>query len=586
MSTSIFKSKKNKGLMLDTLENIVQNKYHIRLGSDFERVFGDIMVHVQESFKKKSSSMSDEKYLEEINKECIKKAIEYISGNLQYFRKPEPEKQTSNQNIYRGTEDTINQAQMQQTNFQMPINTSNQQSAEQAFMLAAEQRRKDTPFVTAPSYKQQGSDNFNMGGNGNGNGNMGGNATLMSIILSTPTAMQNPSLVPSIINEIMQMQHLVDMMTKDFNMFRQQVTNHGFLEMIITSIRNKGNSKMKPMSLVDADPVNQQQQQQPENILDYSKIVTQYNNTADSPNRMNQFIPPSDQLVNNTLPDLDSVHLIDYQLSLDFRTDLDTPAKNQYPLKFVKFGNISKVELVSCRIPENDALRSEPYIYIKIPELGGRCYTSNHDVTFGKLNLSKNENGYLHYVPDNSSCIQKFSQPATFQKFTVSLLGYTGKSINLQEISILKTTKLKKQNKIKFNTLYKHKLNKDDLIDVLIYKTEDIDSYQIQVDEVIDENNFIVDNSFETLSEHIVVQRHVINCSFMFKLYEINWNLIMKKNLQNAQMIRLSELVNEHKKESSGSVMSDGVIINYVKTQVNPPQSQVPQVPQMPQFKQ
>ena len=101
---------------------------------------------------------------------------------------------------------------------------------------------------------------------------------------------------------------------------------------------------------------------------------------------MNQYIPPSEQLVNNTLPDLDQIHFLDYQLSIDFKNDLednrDRYRKPIYEVQFAKFGNLSKIELLSCLIPDNVTSidNTMSTLYLKIDELGGRCYNTNHEL--------------------------------------------------------------------------------------------------------------------------------------------------------------------------------------------------------------
>jgi hypothetical protein len=618
-----FMSGQNKSLLLGIIDEVIRQKFQIMLNEDFSnRIFNDIMKLVYSSFGKKPNELTSEDHLKNLNKICLDKAIKYIEKNVVYFPKTmntqvnnkaiiikdeDPPRsstplsmvpfdnlqlQQQQQNLFKTTDDLYKQMQNdrsgmsqmpQQINFQLPTQVTGQPTSEQMLQMAIEQRKKDFPSINTPSYKPPGLEGQTVvAPQGNGI-NMTDSGKLTSILLQTPLAIQNPNLVPNLINEIMQNQHLMDLMNKDINMFQQQVTNPAFLQMLVTQIRNKNDPKMRPMSLNDSDPPpsgtggsgNSVIPNVPVN-LDYSKIVA-----GTEVNQMNQFIPPSDQLVNNVLPDLDQIHLIDFDLSLDFRTDLDMEykGKNQYPLKFTKFGNISRVELTSCLIPENDLLMDEPYIFVKIEELGGRCYTANHDVTFGKLILAENKNGYLHYLPDTGSCVQYFSQPTCFQHFTVSFLNYNGKYINLREISISKPLKLKKENKLKFITTYTHKLTPGENIILHIYHKDAIDEYNnVQVDSVVDDKTFTVENVFETLSEHMVILRSTVNCSFKFKLSEINWNLLTKKNIQNAQLIKLSQLVNERRQEVLNNVGQDQDVVKYIKNQIQPqaqPQAQV-----------
>ena len=505
------------------------------------------------------------------------------------------------QNLFRNTDDVLKQMQYargngtydqqsggggqeqgrQQQNFALPLEMAGQKSSEQSYMDALESRRKEFPSMNTPQYKP-------LGGAGEQTQiapsiDQGPHSIIMNVLLQTPIAFQSPNLIPSIATEIMQMQHLTDMLNKNPAAFQQQIRNPDFLQMIISQIKNKSDPKMKPMDLNENSSSQQSQALTPEQTeinSEFMKRIGIYNGSGVGggeglgggvnplfENQMNKFIPPSDQLINNTLPDLDNVYLIDYNLSLDFRNDLENTSKNRYLLKFHKYGNVSKIKMLTCLIPENDYLSSEPYIYIKIEELGGRCYTSNHDNVFGKLILTENRGGYLYYKADEDTCIQTFSKPHVFDKLTISFLNYNGKYLNLKEIMIKKTLKLKKQNKLKFVTEYRHRLTQGEEIEIHIYRKSEIDSYNVQVDSVIDERTFTVDNVFDVLTETIKVLKNSVNCCLSFKLYEINWNILTNKNAQNAQLIRLSQLVNDKRKETAEDNLNKE-IVEVVKSQL------------------
>lgn len=586
MNNSKFRSGQNKSTLLGILDDVVRERYHVTLNEDFVKVFDDIMAYVDTKFGKKPTELTITEHIKNINKICLDEAMKYIGQHVIYF----PKINNSDKNnkaivvkddtkLYKSTDDLLQNMQTErngynqmptQINFQLPTQLPQQPSSEQALMLALEQRKREFPSIKTPAYQPQGVDNPQMLMSQT-QPQQPGNMSLMNMLLQTPIAAQYPDSLPHIITEIMQMSHLVDLMGKDPIQFQQQVTNPGFLQMILTQIKNKNDPRMRPMSLIENEkPLEPTQslQAQTQPLTDYSKILESYKpGDQSTPN-----LSITDNLSNNVLPDIEQVHFIDYDVSLDFRTDLEVSVgtQTQYPLKFVKFGNISKVQMISCLIPENGLLSTEPYIYVKIEELGGKCFTSNHEVTFGKLVLSGKKNGYLHYTPDFGTCIQNFSQPITVQKFTISFLNYTGKHINLREIGLLNSFKLKKQNKLKFVTLHKHLLTKGDKIEIQFYQTREIDQYEVLVDEVIDDTTFTVDNVFDKLSEHIVIMRCDMNCSFIFKLYEINWNLLTKKNLQNAQLIKLSQLVSERRKEVQNyDINYNGEITNYVKNQDN-----------------
>jgi hypothetical protein len=616
MSNLKFKSEHNKSLLLGVIDDVIRQKFQVTLSDDFTHVLASIMKFVYSRFGKKPKELSAESHLKNINKICLDESIKYVSEHLMYFpkinntqknnkavviRDPMINKNTpqstsdseTNPNLFKTTDDLYNQMQFDrndncgsmptQMNFQSPTQPPNQQGgSEQALMLALEQRKKDFPAMNTPNYQSPNNDNLTLPQTGSNDGNN----SLLSILLRTSVALQNPSLVPSMVKEIMQMTQLVELMNRDPNSFQQQITNPSFLQMIITQINNKNDPKMRPMNLNENET--------PSNILapsqentsmnsEYDKLASLYKSgvlstdhtigQAGQDNMMNVMIPPSDQLINNTLPDLDSVHLIDYDLSLDFRTDLELSVdeKKQYPLRFTKFGNISKIKLSSCMIPENDMFKKEPYIYIKIEELSGRCYLGNRDVVFGKLILTGQQGGYLHYIPDQDSCVQNFSQPISVAKLTVSFLNYNGKYLNLREIQVQKSSRLKKQNKLKFVTTYKHLLNKGEIINIRFDLEQETDVYDVPIDEVVDDQTFTVNNVFDRLSEQIIIMRPSVACSLKFKLFEINWNLLTKKTVQNAQLIKLSQLVSDRRREVLKTTSDDRDLVTYTKSQMNPP---------------
>ena len=658
------KSKDNKALILTIIKQIVAKKYRVLLNdtTDFRHVLSDIMTYVEERYGRKPSNLSEEEHFTNLNKICLKEAIQYIKDNLQLFSpiktttddpsmsqesttqgaeqqlsqpllqpqlQPQPQLQLqpspdaignynlnfyststptptstptssavtsyvdNTKNLPQGILYTSNSqptstqysrdnlpnpnanptAAMNIPSFQMPSEPLNKKIADQALQMAIEQRQKESPFMKAPTYA----------GNNPSSLDQSGNISLMNLLLQTPLLSHCPDMIASVMNEIMGMPQLVDQMNNNPQEFQRSIMNPQFLEMIVRTIKGRNDPKLKPMSLVDTEVPSTSD---PKTGNDLSRAIEAYKNQDPSlstaggsdpnVNKMNLYLPPSDLLVNNVLPDLDLIHFIEYDLALDFRTDLEpSDLKNQYPLKFIKFGNISKVRLSSCLIPENDLMIDEPYVYIKVTELGGRCYTANLDHVFGKLILASHVDGYLQYVPDRDSCLQIFSQPATFQRFTISFVNFNGKSLNLKEIAVLKALTMKKDNKIKLITLHKHKLSSGDTIEIHICHKHSIDAYDVPIEQVIDETTLVVDNVFEKLSTQISILRKSVNCSFKFTLYEINWNLLTKKTIQNAQLIRLSHLVTERRQEALEQTGNDKDIIKYVKTQMNPGQIQM-----------
>jgi hypothetical protein len=586
---SHFRSAQNRASLLKKIHETVQQNYGVDIKREIDRNLDDVIVDIYMKCGRKPPDISEEIHLKSLNNQCVDSMMKHIIKGIEQFRSTQPPPATastalvsvpamagtnvasvynsriSKANVHREKDHKIQQPM----NFQTPTDNPRAGEFDKNYASYLDQRSRDFPGMKTPTYKNPNEPTTE------GVDTLQGGDLLMNILMKTQVVTQNPSLLPQIMHEINHMPNMVDTLNRDPIGFQRVLSDPKFLQMIITSIKNKSDPNMKTLMNETQPPLPPQLTSQltPQLTPQLPPQLQPQLPTTGIPADINQFnvqIPPSEQLVKNTLPDLDQVYLIHYDLSLDFRTDLTkSDISHQYPLQFVKFGNISKVELMSCHIPENDLLVNEPFIYMKIEELGGRCYTANHDVTFAKLVLSGNDNGYLLYKPDYGSGVQTFSQPNTFQKFTVSFLDYQGRHLDLKEINVEKATKLTKLKQIKFHTIHKHKLVKDDCVDVHVYQNNDIDSYTVKVEDIVDDKTFVVNNEFESLSDHMVVLRHSVNCHFTFRMYEINWHLLTKKSLQNAQLIRLSQLVTERHLEALKTIDNDQEIVRYVKQHLN-----------------
>lgn len=557
-----FTTDDNISKLYQLIVSYADKNHQITLDGSFEPIFKSIIGHICKTLTECNLDLN------QLNKLCLHESIKYIKKHLSLFSAPK------NKDI---SYNTMNGCYQNQSNKDANLDRD--------YQAMLERRRMDNPYMNNPTYIDPKNNAQNMGPISN----MGpvsnqtpSNSRLMSMILQTPLAVQHPNLVAGLHDVITQMQPLMEMLVNNPNTLQQQLNDPKFLQMLVTRISTQNNPNMKPINLSDSPPI--QTGGTGPNLVQGPNVIQGPNippsgDISYNPNinLMNTYIPPSEQLVNNTLPDLDQVHLIGYELALDMRTDGETETDLQYPLKFTKFGNISKIELTSCFIPINDNLMNEPYIFVKIEEINGRCYTANHNKTFGKLLLNSNNNGYLHYIPDTQSCVQYFSQPITLDRLTISFLNYQGKLLDLKEILINKVTKIKDSDKLKFVTKYKHNLNDGEMITVNIsISDKEVESYESYVSEVVDNNTFTIVNEFARLSKNITIQRHDINCSFKFKLSEINWNLLTKKTVQNFQLIKLNQLVYSHRREQSKNIhTNEQDLVNAVKNQVLP-QTQMP----------
>jgi len=523
-----FHSESNKREIMSAIETVVKENLGIVLHDKFYLILCNILEHVFANYGKDAT-----KRLIDLNKLCIDEAIKYIIENVEYF--PKSLKIPKNTQLKTLTKSKTLEMYVPTKHSEMGNSSSEspiEKVSDQVLKDMLEQRKQEIPYMNVPNIKQDHSDITDPD-----------TGSLLQLILKTPFAIQNPSLVPELINEINKMPHLVEMLKTNPNLLKQQLMNPDFLQMLTTRMSLKQtNHVIQNNPHTQHDPHAQNLANMPHlTNIDYSVLAL---NKGTHGNEHNQ--TPSDILTNNVLPMMDDIHLIDYELCLDFKDDLESILKNKYILKFNKYGNLSKIKLAHLMLSENEYMLSQPYIYVKIEELGGRCFTSNNDIVFGKMTLDKNANGFTHYTPDDphgQSCSQSFSQPISLDKLTLSFHDHSGKSLNLKEIMITKSVKLKKENQLKFTTKYRHKLSTGDEIEIQIHKKHEIDSYIVPIVGIIDDNTFAVNNDFVSLSDKIVIMRRVIDCSVKFQLSEINWNLLTNKNVNASDLVKLSQLI-------------------------------------------
>ena len=268
---------------------------------------------------------------------------------------------------------------------------------------------------------------------------------------------------------------------------------------------------------------------------------------TDPNNDMDKYIKPSDYLKVNILPPMDQIYFIDYNLSLDIRSDLINSENYipEYCFQFTKFGNISKVELTSLIISKHSALLAEPYLFVNIREIDGRCHLSNGKRTFGKIMLMEKKDQNLIYVPED--CLQIFSSPICLNRLTVSICNYQGIPINLKEIKVNRILKSKTEDDIIIiESCYPHNLEEKEKIEVQMLHGI-TDSYtDVEVKSIISDRRFSVNKSrFDNITNTIRIFKNNINFSVTFKLSEINWFILNDNSVQSCQLIKLSQMIKE-----------------------------------------
>ena len=263
---------------------------------------------------------------------------------------------------------------------------------------------------------------------------------------------------------------------------------------------------------------------------------------TDPQNDLDKYIKPSEYLRFNSLPQADD-YMIDYNLSLDIRNDGLTCENHvpEYVFKFTKFGNISKIELTSVITSFHHILLSEPYLFVNLKELEGRCHLSNGKRTFGKIMLiNQRENGLI-FTPDD--CFQTYSRPIAIDQMTFSFCDSQGIPINIREIKLTRVVKSKTSKELIFECAHLHYLKVGDKIEVQVIKQLEIESYEIEVSEVINELSLKIPNNFDSLTNQIRIFRSKIDLCLTFKFSEINWFLLNDDSIQSKQIVRLSELI-------------------------------------------
>ena len=398
------------------------------------------------------------------------------------------------------------------------------------------------------------------------------NINLAKILSTIPIISSNPSIIPALINKIMSMPQMIEKLTTDQNQFRIEISNPSFLQMLITQINNDSNPKNRPMDLseqANIDP-NQQQQHIPlqlqlQNPMNNNNI--QLLNQGQGQNNFGMTMTNVAQsLLDNVLPTLTSLELMDYSVSLLYPNDLMEQKGFKYVFKFDKFANISKISLTSLVIEKNIIMQNEQCIYVKIDEFQGRCFMSNQQQVFGKMILVEENEKFLHYRMDYDTCMQVFSNPQIFEHLTISFIMKDGKMFDPTQININKKSKMKSRNELKIETKNKHGLLEGQQIKLQIIKKDEIDEYTVDVKTIENDNIFYIDNVSENDDKFTIrIFKVSFFISLSFKFYEINWNQITGKSIQSAQLTKLGQLIT-----NNNSVENvDTPIINYIKSKYN-----------------
>lgn len=268
----------------------------------------------------------------------------------------------------------------------------------------------------------------------------------------------------------------------------------------------------------------------------------------DPHNDMDKYLKPSEYLKYNVLPRMEEIYMIDYNLSLDIRNDGISNENHtpDYCFQFAKFGNINRVDLVSIIVSSHHSLINEPYLFVNFKELSGRCHLSNGTRTFGKVLFMANREGNLIYVPED--CFQVFSRPICLDSLTLNFCDSSGIPINIKEIKIARVLKSKSKGELTIECQQPHFLKVGEKIEVQINVALEIESYDVEVSEIVDDKVFKIKDKFDNITAQMKIFKTKIDLSFTLKFSEVNWFILNDNNVATSNIIRLSELVRSKNK--------------------------------------
>lgn len=402
-------------------------------------------------------------------------------------------------------------------------------------------------------------------------------------LVTLPNAVRYTSILPKLLETIFNDPASIDMFHKNREQFQRNIENPQYLEMLTTRIQNEENDRRRTLEQpVRLEPdyngnnnttVQHQNQSVPYNIQIHPSHEHQPFQQQNVPFHQNEILVRDSNNVSNILPKIQDIYWNDFSLLLDFNNDLRDDTDNTYSLKFYKIANISKIQMINMVIEKTPELLSEDYIYIRLEEFQGRCFTSNQKQVFGRLIQSHYDDKYIYYYPDKDTCVQIFSSPINLDHLTLEFFDSKTNPLSLKEIIITernrKLDKKKNQNSLILKSKYIHNLIVGDTIEGYLIKDENISNLNIVIDEIIDDYTFIITDVIGKIDKNTYwkfkIFRSKIKCSMNFKFYEINWNMITGKTLENAELKKLSQLISDDEDISK----IDQPIINYIMSKMN-----------------
>ena len=360
---------------------------------------------------------------------------------------------------------------------------------------------------------------------------------------SKPYLKDNPQLIPLIFKEIETNQRFVKQANEQPNELMKQLDANRWIEVLLNKVTSTLKSRETQQVPIQPDIHSSR------DLLDPIPIsYTTKDTGAHTPASVPILNQPQSQMAQeqsgNILPDIDTVHYIEYNMSMDMCNTGDQSRLNKFTVKFDKVSGISKICLKSFIVERNNQLEYEPYIYIKLGEFKGKCYISGTTESFGKLIVNKIDNRFIHYVPDTGTCIQIFKTPISLDTLTISFLNKQGKSINLKEIQL---SEIDQENDVfsiytKYNTTHLKTYNEYtlDIMSDTFMECSGLSPSEIKDNTIVFEGLQDIDI---TKSAKIKLYNDNIEASCVFTFSEINWPLIKTPTQEDKILINLNTLL-------------------------------------------
>ena len=385
---------------------------------------------------------------------------------------------------------------------------------------------------------------------------------IVKILSNNPKYMEIPNCIPYIMNELLKNEQLNSVFNeRNPSNYISRVSDIRFLDLLYNKYVSENKRDNERETNIDNEKSNYSH-----NNDNYKTDNNNNNNDISSLNNMqwlfkdkdkNNINNDNDNKPLNILPLIDDIYYIDYNLILDFVRDLAVDRKDslntaEYKFGFTEFGNISKISINNINLPYSKSLYDLPYILVKISEIKGRFYDSKKNNYFGKLILKNDNinNKMLNYITDYESCYQYFYPAISLNNLTISFYSPSGELLNLQEI-ILDEIIIDENNKIEIKSKNIHNLSINDSVVIYIIKNDIIEVLENSVCNIIDEYKFNIEYSEylknnESLS--IELYKRYLNANIMFKLNEINYNMISNKDKTKIELVQLTELIKKSNK--------------------------------------